>query len=1183
MNAGTPADGRGQWRTTINVQTVGGNVTPANMTGGSGSGFLFTNGGNCGSSGLYDRKWVFGGIGQGALDAVNGTSYFTAGGTDMGLNMATTGYYTFVFQDAGCANANFYVGRTSSLPVTLTHSGPAQRTVNANGSVNVTFGLSATPSPQELFYVRYRVGANDFSTGASIIQGSVTGTSVTAVIPAQPNGSVVYYHAFSSTRSLASLNTSSESDRSLSAISFTDSSGNNFRFNCVGNVINWTGAVSTNWHFAGNWSPAAVPGQFDDAIITNSIFANQPTIIGANATCRSITIGNGNSLTMSGGRLLQVFGTFFTNNGNFIAGSGNEIVEFTGPVTINGTIATSFNNCVINNSTSFTPGLIPTMIGVFTLNPGSFVNTAPNYGSSSRLNYNIGGPYNVGAEWTGATVSAGLGNPNDVSISGNTLLSLPATPRGLSGTVFITSGTLRLNGAIGADLYVGKDWQRTTGTGFFTPNGRAVWFRGFGNQEIRVMGNGTEVFNYLIIDKPVVGTRLFPSNTGGSLTDITINGMNGDILQLNNNGRLDINGRIFRLDGNDPFNNTGNISVVGAQRILNSAIGGSNSGSFSITGTNNPNQPTYRTKSVRNAGSSGRLVFENTVLLTIADGMMDFGYDGTTNLTTVEGVLQVNLGGSVWPNSCFFSGPSPASTLRFANTIDYQVNSFDKTWSQGAIYSGLPGIPWNVEVNNVNTDLTINDVRALRNNITITDGRFTLTAGPFNIGGNWTRVNPAGLSTPPCEFIPNTNRVIFDKTGLGDQIITCTVDDSVETFYGLEISPANANVQLAPRTDVVVTDSLFLTTGKLDLNKDTLTLGFDGFAGNLVGGNSNSYLIGYKSSVNGVFKRFIPYNGVYQFPFGDSLNFSPLQLEMTSANYGVDAFIHSSLYDTVHPNMAPFLVFISRYWKLSPNSIFTPVFNTTYRYVDADVVGNESSILPYRFDSSWVGSGGSNAAVFAGTGSISTATNLLTWIGMTSFGDFTGVGEPVTLPVTLLHFTATLEGDHGALSWSTASEINNDYFTLERSWNGIQFEPIHFEPGAGNSTNVISYRHLDRDVVLSGRKVVYYRLKQTDFDGSFTYTEPIALELYYKGKDDFIVYPNPFNGSFSIAIGSIANGPLTIELTDMAGKTVSKQEISRTSSHEIVSIGGLEQLAAGVYTLSIRSDGRTIHKRVNKN
>jgi hypothetical protein len=105
---------------------------------------------------------------------------------------------------------------------------------------------------------------------------------------------------------------------------------------------------------------------------------------------------------------------------------------------------------------------------------------------------------------------------------------------------------------------------------------------------------------------------------------------------------------------------------------------------------------------VANDAGSGSLIFDGNVLVTIADGRMDFGISAGTNLTTIQGVLEVNLGGSVEPNACFYSA-SPASTLRFTNTVDYQVNASDHTWASGSIFSGLPGIPYNVEINSTGT------------------------------------------------------------------------------------------------------------------------------------------------------------------------------------------------------------------------------------------------------------------------------------------------------------------------------------------------------------------------------------------------------------------------------------------------------------------------------------------------
>lgn len=946
--------------------------------------------------------------------------------------------------------------------------------------------------------------------------------------------------------------------------------------------VTWTGAVNTNWHVATNWCPAVVPTSTIDAVIPNTAVPNQPLIdLGGNASCKSLTIGTGKTLTMASSRLLQVYGLLFTNNGTFNAGGISETVAFMDTITINGSSATTFNNCIINDTTILVAGVRPTMIGIFTINLGGHVNIPPNYGASSRLNYNTTGTYSVGPEWTGATVTAGVGNPNDVSLSNTTTLNMPNVTRGLSGTMYITSGTLQMNAAAGADLYVGRDWQRTNATGFFNPNNRAIWFKGSADQYVRVMGNGTETFNYLIIDKPLIGTYLRVNNAAGALTDVVVDGLSGDVFQIINGGGLDINGRTFTLDGNNIASTTGNIYVNGARRIINSDPGGTNVGSFAITGTNNTNQPTYFTKSVRNNSGTGSLIFDQTVLVTIADGKMDFGFDGTTNLTTVEGVLQVNLGGSVFPNSCFFSGPAPASTLRFANAVDYTVNVADKTWGAGAIYSGLAGIPYNVEVNNTNTDLTINDARALRNTLFITDGRFILQGGPLTIGGDWRRTNPAGITVPPCAFIPNTNRVVFDRTGAGDQIIYCTANSGKETFYELEVSPATVNVQ-AFSTNVDVTDGLILTTGKYDMNGTMLTLGTVGFAGTLTGGSAASYILGFKAAVNGIFKRYIPATGGYLFPLGDLVNYTPYSLNLTSGTF-TNSYLESSLYDLSHPNLGTASTFITRYWKMEPTGIIAPVFNTNYTYADADVVGTETSLYPFRYLTAWMGSGGSGATFMQGTGSVNAGTNVLTWNNMTSFGDFTGIGNGSPLPIMLLNFSAYLKENDGVINWTTANEYNNDFFTLERSWDSKKFETINIQKGAGVSNAQLNYNYVDNNLALSGNEIVYYRLKQTDFNGAFSYSKIIALRLANKESVSFLgCYPNPFNDCFDVLIISDKNQKVLLQLFNSHGEHIRDIESEVNKGENKISVNKLHSIVSGVYILRLSSEGFTKHIKLTK-
>jgi hypothetical protein len=258
---GTPTDGRGQWSTTINVQSSGGDVTPINMPGGSSNGFLFISGP---AANRFQNKWVFSGIGQGTTNGISTISAFNSG-NDMGLNMSAAGYYTFVFNDAGytATNARYYVGVTDNTPVTVTRS---NQTVNLDRSATIDITTSATPSTQENIYARYVLGSGSTFSGTpatSIVQATGAGTAYTATIPIQPLGTVITYYVFTSTRTLAQLTANTEPERSIATLNYDDAAGVNYTYNTNivlplqlvnfsvsktnnGNAIQWQSVSETN-------------------------------------------------------------------------------------------------------------------------------------------------------------------------------------------------------------------------------------------------------------------------------------------------------------------------------------------------------------------------------------------------------------------------------------------------------------------------------------------------------------------------------------------------------------------------------------------------------------------------------------------------------------------------------------------------------------------------------------------------------------------------------------------------------------------------------------------------------------------------------------------------------------------------------------------------------------------------
>jgi hypothetical protein len=119
------------------------------------------------------------------------------------------------------------------------------------------------------------------------------------------------------------------------------------------------------------------------------------------------------------------------------------------------------------------------------------------------------------------------------------------------------------------------------------------------------------------------------------------------------------------------------------------------------------------------------------------------------------------------------------------------------------------------------------------------------------------------------------------------------------------------------------------------------------------------------------------------------------------------------------------------------------------------------------------------------------------------------------LPITLVDFSAKWNEDKSVdLNWLTASEINNDYFTIERSKDGYFWETVEKIPGAGNSTAPIFYRYVDMEPL--NEQVAYYRLRQTDFNGQFDFFDIAALHRSQLDSKSIFIYPNPIEGIMTI-------------------------------------------------------------------
>jgi hypothetical protein len=183
------------------------------------------------------------------------------------------------------------------------------------------------------------------------------------------------------------------------------------------------------------------------------------------------------------------------------------------------------------------------------------------------------------------------------------------------------------------------------------------------------------------------------------------------------------------------------------------------------------------------------------------------------------------------------------------------------------------------------------------------------------------------------------------------------------------------------------------------------------------------------------------------------------------------------------------------------------------------------------------------------------------WAGYPVFG--------LVLPVELLSFSGAADGNKHILSWQTATEQNTSHFDIERSANARQFEKTGSMPAAGNSATVKDYRFTD-ETPMTGNN--FYRLKMTDTDGSFKYSNVILLRQL-NDKTVIAVYPNPATATINITMAAVTNNR-TVQATihDVNGKLLKNVTWKQTTNTYQIDV---QQLPPGVYTLRVSGSNRS--------
>ena len=367
------------------------------------------------------------------------------------------------------------------------------------------------------------------------------------------------------------------------------------------------------------------------------------------------------------------------------------------------------------------------------------------------------------------------------------------------------------------------------------------------------------------------------------------------------------------------------------------------------------------------------------------------------------------------------------------------------------------------------------------------------------------------------------------------------------TFSDLSI---NNSAGVSLNDDITVNGTLTITSGNLNLAGKEIDLGSSGSlseTGGLIVDNTGGGSIKATRSLNAP----------------SSENVAGLGAIITSsANLGSTEVKRTCDVQTGNSNDG-----IKRTYEITPTT--NSGLNATLRfsYDDSELNGlTESKLHLYRSTD-----GGATWTYRGGT--VNTTDNYIELPDIDAFSTWTAGDDDNPLPVKLISFNAIAENNTVILKWKTASEINNDYFTVERSSDGKNWSEIGEIKGHGNSNTVNNYSYLTENTM---EPVVYFRLKQTDYNGEYEYSKIITIAN--KSGKEINIYPNPFVSE--VVLENVEPGSV-IRVKNNLG--IILNEIVQENNAETLRINFEDDLPTGVYFIYITGNNQTrIYKIIKR-
>ncbi len=654
-----------------------------------------------------------------------------------------------------------------------------------------------------------------------------------------------------------------------------------------------------------------------------------------------------------------------------------------------------------------------------------------------------------------------------------------------------------------------------------------------------------------------------------------------------NTGTIEFTGKV-QLPARDTYNNL-LLSGGTAKDLTNLDL--TLNGALNITAGTAVNNPTSQNITLTSATSGATIAGPFTLndgqlttgafLSTTSTGSLSFGTGkvtvGTslTNAgTLVNGSAPLTVGTNL-TNSGTFEASAPASTGvvvvggNFTNTSAYNAGTGNLEVTGSVTNANTGTFTANTGEVNAGGDFTNAGSYTAAKNIMHVNGEFfNQTGGAFDaatsnmiLRGNFSNAGAFAQGSSLVQFITNNNRFITGAT----------------SFYDLQKLGSSA-LTMGTNTDVTVTNVLTIQNSVIftGVNGNLNTLYLTNTATQPIVGNS---LTAY---VAGRLAMALPdaASSIRVFPVGAGQRYRPVTIKPlgTSASAVVLVEIINGAAPNANNagNYDPATlqnIATTRYYRIQllSGTLNQPTvqlsFNTDVVDETVNVPGNLRVARSAGNAGQWMSTSGSG--VYSPDFPRGYATSGATTIDNTSFfvlASTNKVDNPLSgqapLPVELIAFSATRQGEAVQVAWATASEKNSAYFAVERSADGRAFREMARVDALGSSTARHDYGTLDRSP-LGGTS--YYRLRQVDKDGTTTFSKIATVRFDGKpGTPTLVAYPNPATGSgFQLAASNLAPASGTVRVFDNVGRLVFSQTVAAGTAEATVQPA--QRLASGMY------------------